>query len=438
MTIPFIGKSPVKRNILANLFAVGVQLLNQIVLVPFYILFWGNELYSDWIVLSALTSIFSMSDVGLNNVIQNRFAVKFTEGDYNHCKSLLTNNYIIVILSLIFFLVLSVLLLSIWDITEVMSLNTLNRSVANSCFIILLIKVFVGMLSTIEDAVYRASHKAYIATYQSKIALLATFLITLCCILAKLPITWLCILTTIPQLVLIPIKYVDTQKYFQYKFSIKSIDYKLLIHLIAPSLTFMSFPLGNTIVLQGFTLVVNRYFGADIVVLFNTTRTLCNFIKVLLATIHTAVWPEYSIAYGKKDFALMRYLHRKVLKITVSLSLVIGTIIIIMGPLIFIIWTKNTIAFDYSLMTTYVLILIFESMWTSSSVTLMATNNHSKLGIIYILSSTLSLLLAVAIGHYIGHLCWVVSSLVIMNIIMSIYTIPVGFRLTKDKFFGLN
>lgn len=48
----FIGNSPIRKNLLANGFGIGVQLLNQIVLVPFYILFWGNELYSDWIVIS--------------------------------------------------------------------------------------------------------------------------------------------------------------------------------------------------------------------------------------------------------------------------------------------------------------------------------------------------------------------------------------------------
>lgn len=65
MKIPFLGTSPIRKNITANMFGVGVQLLNQIILVPFYILFWGNELYSDWIVISALTTIFAMSDVGL-------------------------------------------------------------------------------------------------------------------------------------------------------------------------------------------------------------------------------------------------------------------------------------------------------------------------------------------------------------------------------------
>ena len=105
MKLPFIGNSPIRKNLVANGFGIGVQLLNQVVLVPFYILFWGNELYSDWIVISALTLIFSMSDIGLNNVIQNRFTIKLSEGSHKECNSLLTDNFLLVVVTLLVTLV---------------------------------------------------------------------------------------------------------------------------------------------------------------------------------------------------------------------------------------------------------------------------------------------------------------------------------------------
>ena len=130
-------------------------------------------------------------------------------------------------------------------------------------------------------------------------------------------------------------------------------------------LSFMAFPLGNTIVLQGYTLVVNGFFGAEAVVLYNTTRTLCNFVKTLLGTLQNSVWPEYSIAYGKKDFARMRHLHRKILKITIAVSFCAGVGILVLGPIIYKIWTHNAVAFSYSLMGVYVVAIFIESLWTS-------------------------------------------------------------------------
>lgn len=435
MKIPFIGNSPIRKNMTANIFGVGVQLLNQIVLVPFYILFWGNELYSDWIVISALTTIFAMSDVGLNNVIQNRFSIKLSEGDYKECNSLLTDNFLLVAITLLLTLLGCILFVCFGDITKVMNLHLLSREQANFVFIVLLIKVFIGMISGIENAIYRATHNASISIYMDQIGNFVVALLTLGCILIKVPITIMCVLICLPQTVLLVIKHFNAKRYYNYKFSLLNADWPLFKSVLLPSLYFMAFPLGNTIVLQGYTLVVNSFFGADSVVLYNTTRTLCNFIKTLMGTLQSAVWPEYSIAYGKGDFSLMRYLHRKILKVTILTSSCAAIGLLCFGSFIFKVWTHNSVEFSYSLMGVYVAALFVESLWISSSVTLMATNNHSKLGILYIFAALLAIFIAYMMISKMSNcsLSLMTSSLVVMHIMLAFYSIKEGFKLTKDK-----
>lgn len=433
MKIRFINNSPIRKNIAANMFGVGVQLLNQIVLVPFYILFWGNELYSDWIVISAFTTIFAMSDVGLNNVIQNRFSIKLSEGNLKECNSLLTDNFILVSVTLILTLLGCGLFVRFWNITEIMSLHLLTRAEANFVFLILIIKVFIGMFSGIENAIYRATHNASISVYMDQLGNLIVVITTLGCILLKVPVTILSVLICLPQLILCVVKHVYSKKYYKYKLSLSNADMPLFKSILFPSLSFMSFPLGNTIILQGYTLVVNSYFGADSVVLYNTTRTLCNFIKTFLGTLQNAVWPEYSIAYGNRDFNLMRHLHRKILKMSVILSSIIGISLLLLGPIIFRIWTQDAIVFNYSLMATYVVALFVESLWTSSSVTLMATNNHTKLGVVYILVSLISISLALFAAMAEMPLWVIASTLIILHSIVACFSIKDGLRLTNDS-----
>ncbi len=433
MKIPFLGTSPIRKNITANMFGVGVQLLNQIILVPFYILFWGNELYSDWIVISALTTIFAMSDVGLNNVIQNRFSIKLSEGNYKECNSLLTNNYILVAITLLLTLLGCALFVSVWDITEVMSLHLLTRAQAGFVFIMLIVKVFIGMCSGIENAIYRATHNASISVYMDQIGNLAVAITTLICIIIKVPVTILSVLICIPQLILCFIKHVHSKRYYKYSLSSKYVDLTLFRTILLPSLSFMAFPLGNTIILQGYTLVVNSFFGADSVVLYNTTRTLCNFIKTFIGTLQSAVWPEYSIAYGNKNFCLMRSLHRKILRISVLLSSIIGIGLLLLGPIVFDIWTRGAICFSYSLMSSYVLVLFVESLWTSSSVTLMATNNHTKLGLVYIFSSSIGIFIAFIVAREGMPLWSIVLTLVVSHCIIATYSIKAGLKLTNDS-----
>lgn len=425
--------SPIKKNILAFLVGVGVQLLNQIVLVPFYIIYWGNERYSDWIVLSAITSFFLMSDIGLNTVIQNRFSIKFAERKIQECDSLLTNNYVIVTIIMIFALVLSSVYLMFFDIVQQMHIYTLSRHETNIIFIILVFSVFIKMYSGVENAIYRATHNASRAVFFDQISFLFVTIFTFVALILHLPLTYLSFLIVIPDIILVIIKHYDSRKFYLYKFHASDINIKLLKSIFIPSISFMSFPLGNAIILQGYTLLVNRFYGADSVVLYNTTRTMCNFIKTLLLTIQKSVWPEYSISYGKKDFSRMRHLHRKAIKAALISSVSISLILLIGGPLIYKIWTHNTIVFSYSLMISYLIVINLDNLWNSSSITLMATNNHMKLGIFFVSLSILSIGVAYVQALLYMPLYLIVCSLLIIHIPILIYAIKAGLKLTHDK-----
>lgn len=431
----FYNNTPIRKNIIANLFGVVVNLTNQVILVPFYILFWGNELYSDWIVVSALTTIFALSDVGLNNVIQNRFSIKLAEGDTKECNSLLTDNYILIGVTLLLTLFACGIFVAFFDITKVMNLHLLSRGQASWVLVILITKVFIGMLSGVENAIYRATHKASISVYMDQIGNFIVALITLACIVAGLSVVLLSVLICLPQLVILFIKHQHSKKYYYYQLRWKYADIKLFKQVLIPSLSFMSFPVGNMIIYEGYTLVVNTFFGADSVVLYNTTRTLCNFIRTLLNTLQSAVWPEYSIAYGNQDYAKMRFLHRKILKVTILLSLASCAGVLIFGPLIFRVWTRNAVEFNFSLMAVYVSAIFVESMWLSSSVTLTATNNHTKLGVVYIATTSFAIVLAIGLLYMVPDcsLALMTVSMILMHIIISCYAINAGFKNTKDS-----
>ena len=438
MKFHFIGNSPIRKNFLANIYGTGVHMISQIILVPFYLLFWGNELYSDWIVISALTSFFTMSDIGLNNVIQNRFAIKLAEGNKAECNILLTVNFILVTVIFSSLLISSILFVVIFDITNLLNIRILSRIDSSIIFVLLIIRVFIDMYRNIENAIYRALHNASRAIMLDQTISLIIALFTFLCLFCGIDIIWMCIFLIIPSLVMLFFKHHDVRKYFDYHFSISQFRFSLLKEIFVPAMSFMSFPIGNAIILQGYTLIVNNFFGANIVVLYNTTRTLGNFVKTLLSTVQNSVWPEYSIAYGKKDYFLMRHLHRRILKITILTSIASGCFILLFGSYIFHIWTQGKVEFNFLLMLIFIIQIFVDSLWCSSSVTLLATNNHIILGKYYLISTLSALCFAVLLGSFGLSLNLIASTLIISNLFMCFYAIPAGFKLTKDKCFTIN
>lgn len=91
-------KTPIRKNFLASGFGFSVQLCNQILIVPFFLTLWGVEEYGDWILLTAIANIFGMTDAGLNSVTQNRFSIDYAQKKYETCRSLLTNNLLLIFL----------------------------------------------------------------------------------------------------------------------------------------------------------------------------------------------------------------------------------------------------------------------------------------------------------------------------------------------------
>lgn len=413
--------SPIRKNIVANLFGIGVNLLNQIVLVPFYIIYWGNDLYSDWIVISALTAFFGMSDIGLNSVIQNRFSIKYAQNEIQECNSLLTNNFFVVCIIGAICLLLGIGYVSIFDISQNIGLTTLSRLEGSIIFLMLLCQVFIQMFSGIENAIYRAKHKANIAVYYDQIAKLDIVLITFICLLLGVSLAVMSILICVPNLLLLFVKHINARKLYNFSFSVKLLDWSLLREVIRPSVMFLSFPLANAIILQGFTLVINKYFNADSVVLYNTTRTMCNFIKSFLNTIFFSVWPEFSIAYGKNDKRKMNDLVRKAVKSSIRIALLICVGLLLLGPFIYKIWTQDHVAFNYALMISFVVELVCNVLWNIKSVALVSTNNHIQLGLFFVGGAILSLIAAIPIAGTLHSMPAITYSLLIMDIPLIIY-----------------
>lgn len=410
--------SPIRKNIIANFYGIGVVLLNQILLVPFYIAFWGNELYSDWIVISALMSIFSLSDAGLNSVIQNRFAIKMAEGDETECRSLLASNYTIITMVLAVLLLISSGYLALFDITEQMNLRVVDRTEGNMIFLLLLLQVFITMYSGIANAVYRAVHKNSVAVYMDQTAKLFIVFITLGCLYLHTSLSTLCLCICLPNALLLIIKTITAQKYYRYIFSFKDVNFKLIRNLLPPSLAYMLFPFANAIVGQGFTLIVNKFWMADTVVLFNTTRTMCNFLKTFLNTVTNSVWPEYSIAYGKGDRPRMKQLYERTVKISFLTAIAISMALLIAGPFIYDIWTCGNVVFDYGLMIAFLLDLNLNTIWNSGCVALISTNNHIKLGGMFSGFAFISLMLGMLVAATLHSLAATVMCLCIMEIVL--------------------
>lgn len=386
--------TPIKKNIIANLFKILILFFEKIAIVPLYIKYWGIALYGDWLVITAITSFFVMSDMGLNNVSNNRFCMKFAEKNFSECDSLIINNIILIGSIGIISTISMIIFVLNTNLQLTLGLHAIDNSTAAFILVILCIQVFLNMLGGVFDSIYNACHLASRATYINNFTKLAYAIILLLCIVFNIELKHLILCIIVPYILGFTFKIIDSRKYYRYKLQLNSFDKKLFIKLITPSLSYLMFPMSNAISFQGYTLIVNYALGAPALVLFNTTRTLVNFIRTLVEAITHAIKPELAIAYGERNKVKLKRIYKKAIFVTLTLASLCCLFLLLFGNFIYRIWTDNTIAFNLTLMLSFMLVIILNTLQSSSSVVIHSTNNHQIVAIITLLSSTIGITIA--------------------------------------------
>lgn len=132
--------------------------------------FWSVDLYSDWIVISAVSSFFTMTDMGLGSVTANKFVMSFSRNESLKCNRLLTNNIVMTVAIAIIVIVGCYLFVSIFNIVDILKLSILSRRSANYVFLMQVLLIFIGMIGMIWDAIFRANSWNYKAVLISNMA----------------------------------------------------------------------------------------------------------------------------------------------------------------------------------------------------------------------------------------------------------------------------
>jgi O-antigen/teichoic acid export membrane protein len=172
--------------------------------------------------------------------------------------------------------------------------------------------------------------------------------------------------------------------------------------------------------------------GPTAVVLFNTSRTLTRFVWQILNTISNTVWVELSKAFGEGDLNLARQLHRKSCRAALWLAILASVGLFFCGKFMFHIWTKGAVALDPTLFAILLLVVICNSLWSTSYIVMLSVNQHQRLGVVYLLATGLSLLFAAVLTKLMG-INGAAVALLLIDCFMILYVVVRALALLGDN-----
>lgn len=429
---------PVTKNIVANFYQLFVIFVNQILLVPACLIFMDIEVYGDWIVLTALASFFAMSDLGLSDASNNLFCIKYSAGEKRQCDVILTNNMLLVIGVAILVLLLFIVGGCIIDFSTILGLRSISGWEAVGIVVVMLLQIFAVMAGQVFDAIFKATHQAYTATYLTYSARLLGAALIFIALATRLPLVWVAAIGTAPYLACLAVKAAVAVRRFPCRFRVADFNWPSLRSLLAPTAGSACLLVGNAVLLQCYVLVVNVSFGAIVLVQFTTMRTMMNFVRQVGIAITAGIKPEFSITYGSNDINGMRRLYRK----SMSYCAIGGSIAIIgllaFGQHIYEIWTRGEVPFSMTIFLVFVAIQPITLVWEASSIALTATNRHFKLGVLYITSCVLAVFTASVLAKLGLPMACVAATAFIVDIPMAVYSLRASILILRKPVLSVN
>jgi O-antigen/teichoic acid export membrane protein len=379
-----------------------VTALIQLGSVPILLHAWGAARYGDWLLLSAIPTYLTLSDLGFGAASGSDMSMRVGANDRRGALETFQSSWVLVTaVSLAALLLAS---LSVWWVPwqRWLKLSSVSTPQAATILLVLAAYVVVAQQNGVTESGYQCDGHFAAGAFWSTILRLAEAVVTTAVVvlggsLLAVALTYLSArcLGTIGYALLM------RRKSPWICYGIHHARLHTVRQLAAPAFGFMAFPVGYACSLQGLTVVIGALLGPIAVVSFSTLRTLSRLNLQSIAIFKHALWPELSRAFGAGDISLARRLHRHTCQASVILSVLGGMLLWIFGPFIYRTWIRHEVTFDATCFHLLLLLAVTNSLWDASAVIPMSINGHCRIAVTYAGAAMASLGLAwVLIPHF--------------------------------------
>jgi len=182
-------------------------------------------------------------------------------------------------------------------------------------------------------------------------------------------------------------------------------------------------------------MAVGYALGSVDVAIFASARTVSRVALQMVQLVNNTVWPELSLAYGAKNIELVRTLHRLACQTALFLSGLVVLCMMSLGPWFLHHWTGGHVPPSRGLLAILLLVVVVYALWSTSSTLALATNQHQRLAAWYMAGTGIAVVFTYLLARRYG-LYGAAESLMISEVMMNLYVLPVSLRISQDTFVG--
>ena len=383
----------------------GVSTLAGFVAIPLTAKYLETERFGLWLILGSLLTWISIADLGLANSLTNALAISDAKEDKQIAKEAVSSAfYLMLFIALILFILFLIIYPSIsWERVFNIKSTLAKQEVGISIFVCWILFVIRLPLS-IPGRIYAAYQEGYLYQIWSAIgSLISVFsLIFAIHIHANLP---LLIVAGFGTLLIGDVLSAIHLFGFQRKWLIpKYKNFNLLQckWLLKTGFQFWIAQVSAILIFQTDLIIVAQMFGASEVASYGITLRLFSLVSIILGSFITSLWPAYSEAAARGDYAWISHTFKMSVFTSLIWSTCAGILLVIFSPqLISLLVNKEAIP-DISLLFAMLFTTVLFAIAQSVAVLANGLGELKSQTILGPIAAISNIVLSLLLGHLIG------------------------------------
>jgi O-antigen/teichoic acid export membrane protein len=428
----FLGRVAVGMS--GQAFSRIIQAGYTILLVPLLIRAWGVDGYGQWIALTALTSYMGLSNFGLVTTSANEMVIASGAGDSLRARQTFQvsiNLTIVVVLPLILLLVAT---LSLIPVSRGLHLSQINSSAARTIIACSGVTLWFQTLRGLMVAALYATGSYGFAYYVqgamklcelTGIALVVSFW-------AGSQVSAAIVVALIALVELLMIGVYARRAAPWARVDLRAFDRDWVRSQAKPALGFMVSNFATQgLMTQGPRVLLGALLGGPAVALYSIYTTAMKFVDQLLLTLVVPLEIEIAHASGRGDF---KQIHRLIVygtHIAWALFLCVAAGLLLLGPIVFRVWTTGRIEFNYSLIALFMCLSAANLQGRVSLHALISTNRLYGVSFLFLICASISLGLGALLTRLMGIDGMVLGGIVGEIINSAVVIVAVSYWLNK-------
>lgn len=415
-------------NILQKL----VRVLEQLLLIPFFLVQWGAEYYGEWLTLSIIPSILAFSDLGFGSAVSNSFVLAYSSGDKKHSADLSRSGIAVISFSVAIGVVLTIGTLLVGNSFGLFKHSVIDAQSAMIAVTLLMASKLIGFYGQLIEGYFRAAHKAPLSGIYMVGNGLLNIIVGISVLFAGFGITGYSLSQLIVAVLFNVVYCYSGQRLIDFEGNKGVIRRSDISDIAKKGMGYLATPIWQAIYFQGSTFVVRIALGAEAVAVFNTVRTVCRSVNQLFSVINAGIFPDMQYEYGRGNLKTVQKLYRISILASFIIAFIGFVLLITAGQYIYGVWTNHKLDVPTDMWTIFMFGVLLNAAWWTSVVVYRVTNKPYHFAIMATAMSVVSVGASYLLASPLG-LVGVAIGAVLFDLVMAIYVPYDGCRIFKMK-----